>query len=152
MAQAGCGHWVSPIPIDFTRPFVRPLPADPYSCQSLPCKPSLGRYRQDEASRNSRFEFETKRPSLPRDRANKCTVRQITRIRGTPNVRAWRRHAYCDVVRRTPMDDARGSQGDANDHDANIEERQKEFTRRALLRAGWVAPLVVTVNVPSAFA
>ena len=36
--------------------------------------------------------------------------------------------------------------------DAGASERQKEFTRRALLRAGWVAPLVTTVNIPSASA
>ena len=35
---------------------------------------------------------------------------------------------------------------------ASVSERQKEFTRRALLRAGWVAPLVTTVNIPSASA
>jgi hypothetical protein len=31
-------------------------------------------------------------------------------------------------------------------------ERQKEFTRRALLRAGWTVPLVTTVNVRAAAA
>ena len=36
--------------------------------------------------------------------------------------------------------------------DANVTERRKDFTRRALLRAGWTAPLVTAVNIPSAFA
>src|SRR5262249_7088326 len=37
-------------------------------------------------------------------------------------------------------------------HEAETAARQKEFTRRALIRAGWVAPLVTTVNIPSASA
>ena len=36
--------------------------------------------------------------------------------------------------------------------DARAAERRKEFTRRALLQAGWTAPLIMTVNGPSAFA
>ena len=31
-------------------------------------------------------------------------------------------------------------------------ERQKDFTRRALLRAGWVVPAVTAINIPSASA
>ncbi len=36
--------------------------------------------------------------------------------------------------------------------EAVASERQKEFTRRALLRAGWTVPLVTTVNVRAAAA
>src|SRR5262245_7085474 len=36
--------------------------------------------------------------------------------------------------------------------DASSIERRKEFTRRALVQAGWVVPLVTTVNIPSALA
>src|SRR5262249_38067485 len=35
---------------------------------------------------------------------------------------------------------------------AETAARQQEFTRRALIRAGWIAPLVTTVNIPSASA
>jgi hypothetical protein len=31
-------------------------------------------------------------------------------------------------------------------------ERQKDFTRRALIRAGWVVPAVTAINIPSASA
>ena len=36
--------------------------------------------------------------------------------------------------------------------DTRAAERRKDFTRRALLRAGWTVPLITTVNIPSAFA
>jgi hypothetical protein len=36
--------------------------------------------------------------------------------------------------------------------DERTDERGTSFTRRALLRAGWLAPVVSTVNIPSAFA
>ena len=35
---------------------------------------------------------------------------------------------------------------------AETSERQKDFTRRALLRAGWVVPAVTAINIPSASA
>src|SRR5262245_21129898 len=40
---------------------------------------------------------------------------------------------------------------DATENASTI-ERRKEFTRRVLLQAGWVVPLVTTVNIPSALA
>ena len=51
------------------------------------------------------------------------------------------------------MDDSRNNDR-PNDPQGNakVTDRQKDFTRRALLRAGWVAPLVTAVNIPSAFA
>jgi hypothetical protein len=50
------------------------------------------------------------------------------------------------------MDDSRTNNTPDETQDADVTERQKDFTRRALLRAGWVAPLVTAVNIPSAFA
>ena len=51
------------------------------------------------------------------------------------------------------MEDSRGeSSPDGVTSTDNTDERQRDFTRRALLRAGWVVPLVTTVNIPSAFA
>ena len=35
---------------------------------------------------------------------------------------------------------------------SDTSERQKDFTRRALLRAGWVVPAVTAINIPSASA
>ena len=35
---------------------------------------------------------------------------------------------------------------------SDISERQKDFTRRALLRAGWVVPMVTAINIPAASA
>ena len=32
---------------------------------------------------------------------------------------------------------------------SDTSERQKDFTRRALLRAGWVVPVVTAINIPS---
>ena len=47
------------------------------------------------------------------------------------------------------MDDSRNDDTpDETQEDANVTERRKDFTRRALLRAGWVAPLVTVVTVP----
>src|SRR5262245_4628935 len=37
-------------------------------------------------------------------------------------------------------------------NEAELAERRRDFTRRALLRAGWVVPMVTTVNIPSASA
>src|SRR5262245_66224176 len=51
------------------------------------------------------------------------------------------------------MSDSREHETPENEtRDAGVSERQREFTRRALIRAGWVAPLVTTVNIPSAAA
>src|SRR5262245_62246558 len=36
--------------------------------------------------------------------------------------------------------------------DALAGERQESFTRRALIRAGWMVPVVTTVNIPAASA
>ena len=46
--------------------------------------------------------------------------------------------------------DDSGLEGAADD--ARVGERQQEFTRRVLLRAGWIVPIVSTVNIPSASA
>src|SRR5262245_38712070 len=46
-----------------------------------------------------------------------------------------------------PDDKPKGDQ-----HDPEIARRQQEFTRRVLLRAGWVVPMVTTINIPSASA
>src|SRR5262245_62900544 len=35
---------------------------------------------------------------------------------------------------------------------ALADERQRSFTRRALIRAGWMVPVVTTVNIPAASA
>ena len=40
----------------------------------------------------------------------------------------------------------------ATQEDPEIARRQQDFTRRVLLRAGWVVPMVTTVNIPSASA
>src|SRR5262245_50003626 len=37
-------------------------------------------------------------------------------------------------------------------NEAELAERRRDFTRRALLRAGWVVPMVTTVNIPPASA
>jgi len=51
------------------------------------------------------------------------------------------------------MDDSRNNDTpEDTQEDASVADRRKDFTRRALLRAGWVAPLVTAVNIPSAFA
>src|SRR6185503_4948480 len=50
-------------------------------------------------------------------------------------------------------DDSRPDDKPKSDQqDPEIARRQKDFTRRALLRAGWVVPMVTTVNIPSASA
>ena len=38
------------------------------------------------------------------------------------------------------------------EEEALADERQKDFTRRALLRAGWVVPVVTAVSIPTAHA
>ena len=51
------------------------------------------------------------------------------------------------------MDDSRRDDTpDTTQKDADVTERQKDFTRRALIQAGWVVPLVTAVNIPSAYA
>ena len=35
---------------------------------------------------------------------------------------------------------------------SDISERQKDFTRRALIRAGWVVPMVTAIKIPEASA
>jgi hypothetical protein len=47
------------------------------------------------------------------------------------------------------MDDSRAENKPKGTTDV---ERGPDFTRRALLRAGWLAPVVTTVSIPSAFA
>ena len=39
-----------------------------------------------------------------------------------------------------------------DDDDLDLARRQRDFTRRALIRAGWVVPMVTTVNVRAAAA
>ena len=46
-----------------------------------------------------------------------------------------------------PDDKPKGDQ-----EDPEIARRRQDFTRRVLLRAGWVVPMVTTVNIPSASA
>ena len=41
---------------------------------------------------------------------------------------------------------------DEAQNDSDLTERRKEFTRRALVRAGWVVPFITAVNIPSAYA
>ena len=49
-------------------------------------------------------------------------------------------------------DDARDKDAELPAKDAEIARRDRDFTRRALLRAGWMAPVVTTVSIPSASA
>jgi hypothetical protein len=41
---------------------------------------------------------------------------------------------------------------DASAVTPSADQRQKDFTRRALIRAGWTVPLVTTINIPEASA
>ena len=50
------------------------------------------------------------------------------------------------------MEDGRDTDKPEGTTDPAIERRRSDYTRRALLRAGWVVPVVSAVNIPSAFA
>ena len=70
--------------------------------------------------------------------------------RGVPAHAAWRqrwRNIDTKTSRRQP-----GSQPNDAAEEARLTERQKDFTRRALLRAGWLAPVVTSMSIPSAAA